>query len=157
MALRRILTNEDHALRKKSKPVTEFNRRLLDLLDDMAQTMYEANGTGLAAVQVGILKRVAVIDAGEGLVELINPEIVSYEGAIIESEGCLSIPERWEYVSRPEKVTVRAQTRKGNWKEITGTGLLARAFCHEIDHLDGVLFVDKISPPPPDEPKKDIK
>ncbi len=154
MALRKILLEKDPTLRKKSKPVTEINRRLLVLLDDMADTLHEADGAGLAAVQVGILKRVVVIDVGEGIIELINPEIISSEGEIVDSEGCLSVPERSEYVARPQKVTVRAQTRKGDWQEYTGEDLLARAFCHELDHLDGVLYIDKICDPPAEPPAK---
>ncbi len=154
MALRRILLERDPILRKKSKPVTEINRRLLMLLDDMADTLHDAEGAGLAAVQVGILKRVVVIDVGDGIIELINPEIVSTEGEIIDSEGCLSVPERSEYVARPQKVTIKAQTRKGDWREYSGEDLLARAFCHELDHLDGVLYLDKICDPPAEPPNR---
>ena len=157
MALRKILLEKDPTLRKKSKPVAEINRRVLDLLDDMADTLHDAEGAGLAAVQVGILKRIVVIDVGEGVIELINPEIISSEGEIIDSEGCLSVPERSEYVARPKKVTVRAQTRKGDWQEHTGEDLLARAFCHELDHLDGILYLDKICDPPAEPPAKKKK
>ncbi len=154
MALRKILLERDPVLRKKSKPVTEINRRVLDLLDDMADTLHDADGAGLAAVQVGILKRIVVIDVGEGVIELINPEIVASEGEIVDSEACLSVPERSEYVARPKKVTVRAQTRKGNWKTFTGEDLLARAFCHELDHLDGVLYIDKVCEAPAEPPNR---
>ena len=142
MALRTIRKLGEEVLRKKCRPVENIDERILILLDDMAQTMYEANGVGLAAPQVGILKRIAVIDTGEGLIELINPEITS--GSAVEQEGCLSVPGRYGTVDRPTEVTVRATDRDGNEFEITGYDLLARAMCHEIDHLDGVVFVDKV-------------
>lgn len=144
MATRTILEGDNPRLRKKSKVVKEINGRIIDLLDDMAQTMYEARGVGLAAPQVGSLRRVVVIDVGEGLIELINPEIVSKEGVQREDEGCLSLPEDSGYVLRPEKIVVKAQNREGEVVEYTGEGMLARAFDHELDHLEGVLFVDKI-------------
>ena len=132
-------------LREVSRPVTNFDQRLWILLDDMAETMAKAQGVGLAGVQVGILRRVVVIDIGEGRMELINPEIIRASGSQVDSEGCLSFPGQYGLVDRPNQVTVRAQDRNGNWYEATGTGLLARAFCHEIDHLDGIVFKDKVS------------
>jgi len=143
MAIRNIITDDDPMLRKKSREVTVFNARLHQLLDDMAETMAEACGAGLAAVQVGVLRRVALVDAGDGLVELINPEIIGTSEEIQSgAEGCLSFPGWIGTVERPMSVTVRAQDRHGNPIEITGEGLKARAFCHELDHLDGVLFQD---------------
>ena len=144
MALRNIRKLGDDILRKKCRPVEEIDDRILTLLDDMAQTMYEANGVGLAAPQIGILKRIAVIDVGDGIIELINPEIISVSGSETADEGCLSVPGKYGKVERPTKATVRATDRDGNEYEITGEGLLARALCHEIDHLDGVVFVDKV-------------
>ncbi len=146
MAIRKIMKLGDEALRKVCKPMQKFDLRLWLLLRDMADTMYKADGVGLAAPQVGILRRVVVIDVGDdhGLIELVNPEIIATEGEQAGSEGCLSVPGRRGYVVRPNKVTVRAQDRKGKWFEITGEGLLARAFCHEIDHLDGIIYVDKM-------------
>lgn len=144
--VRKILKIGDEALRKISKPMPKFDLRLWLLLRDMADTMYEANGVGLAAPQVGILRRVVVIDVQDehGLIELVNPEIIAAEGEQAGSEGCLSVPGRQGYVVRPQKVTVRAQDRKGKFFELTGEDLLARALCHEIDHLDGVMYVDKM-------------
>lgn len=142
MALRKIVKIGDNKLRKVCKPVEKFDRRLKILLEDMADTMYDANGVGLAAPQVGILRRVVVIDVGQGLIELINPEIIEKSGEQAGAEGCLSVPGRQGYVVRPNHVTVRAVDRKGKPFEITGEGLLARALCHEIDHLDGVMYVD---------------
>ena len=142
MALRTICVEGDEVLRKTSRPVTEFNQKLWDLLEDMAETMYHANGVGLAAVQVGILRRVVVIDVGEGLIELINPEIVSQKGEQTDLEGCLSFPGQYGRVTRPEKVKVKAQDRNGKPITLRGEGLLARAFCHELDHLDGRVFKD---------------
>ena len=143
--VRKILQFGDETLRKISKPMQKFDLRLWLLLRDMADTMNKAEGVGLAAPQVGILRRVVVIDIGDenGLIELINPEIIAQEGEQEGSEGCLSAPGRRGYVKRPNKVTVRAQDRKGKFFEITGEGLLARAFCHELDHLDGILYSDK--------------
>ncbi len=144
--VRKILELGDENLRKTCKPMPKFDLRLWLLLRDMADTMYDAEGVGLAAPQVGILRRVVVIDVGDerGLIELVNPQIIATEGEQASSEGCLSVPGRRGYVVRPNKVTVRAQDRKGKWFEITGEGLLARAFCHEIDHLDGIIYVDKM-------------
>ena len=144
MALRQIVKIGEPVLRKKSKVVKEINDRLIDLLDDMADTMYEADGVGLAAPQVGILKRVVVVDIGDGLIELINPEIIEAEGEYLANEGCLSVPGESGDVLRPYRVKVRALNRFGETIEIEGEELLARAFCHEIDHLDGILYVDKV-------------
>ncbi len=123
----------------------KFDRKLHQLLDDMQDTLYEANGAGLAAPQVGVLRRVCIVDVGDGPIELINPEIVATEGEQTGPEGCLSLPNEWGEVTRPMRVTVRAQNRKGKWFETTGDELCARAFCHEIDHLHGVVFTDKAS------------
>lgn len=145
MAKLNILKEGDETLRKTSRPVTEITPRILTLLDDMAETMRDANGVGLAAVQVGVLRRVVVIECEEGkLIELINPEIIAESGEQEETEGCLSIPGQYGITRRPMKVTVRAKNRRGETVEYTGEGLLARAFCHELDHLDGVLFTDHV-------------
>ena len=145
MAIRKIVAlGEDEILRKHARRVDKFDRRLHVLLDDMAQTMYEADGVGLAAPQVAVLKRVVVIDVGDGLIELVNPEIVASEGAVIGVEGCLSVPGRRGTVERPERVTVEAQNRDGQPIRLEGEGLLAVCLCHEIDHLDGVVYVDKM-------------
>lgn len=144
MALREIVTGDCETLRKKCKVVTEFNERLWQLLDDMKETMYHYDGVGLAAPQVGILKRVVVIDTGEGLIELINPEIVSAKGRQEGSEGCLSFPGEYGIVVRPNKVTVKAQDRFGKEFTMQGKELLARAFCHEIDHLNGIIYRDLV-------------
>ena len=145
MAIRKIVEmGKDDILRKHSRKVVKFDHRLGVLLDDMADTMYEADGVGLAAPQVGILKRCVVIDVGEGLIELVNPEILWAEGEVVDVEGCLSVPGRRATVARPEKVRVHAQDRKGDHIEVEGEGLLARCLCHELDHLDGVLYVDKM-------------
>ncbi len=143
MAIRKILLETDPALRKKSRPVDKFDGRLHQLLGDLAETMHHANGVGLAAPQVGILRRVCVIDIGEGVIELVNPEIV-YESAeqIEESEGCLSSPGEYGIVPRPRKVVVKYADRNGEAKELEAENLLARACCHEIDHLSGRLFKD---------------
>ena len=144
--VRNIIKLGDETLRKISKPMQKFDLRLWLLLRDMADTMYKADGVGLAAPQIGILRRVVVIDVQDehGLIELVNPEIIAMEGEQAGSEGCLSVPGRRGYVVRPNKVTVRAQDRKGKFFEITGEELLARALCHEIDHLDGIMYVDKM-------------
>ncbi len=144
MAIRIIRKDDDPILRKQSRRVEEFNEKLHILLEDMAETMYDADGVGLAAPQIGILKRVVVIDAGEGLIELINPEIIETEGLQDGPEGCLSLPGVSGDVERPMKVKVRAYDRHGQEIEILGTELLARAFCHEVDHLNGILFTDLI-------------
>ena len=145
MAKRKILEIGDNALRKKSREVEKFDARLHALLDDMAETMYDAEGAGLAAPQVGILRRAVLVDVGEGMIELINPVIVESSGEQINPEGCLSIPGRRCTVQRPQALTVRAQDRNGESFEISGEGLMARCLCHEIDHLDGMLYVDIMS------------
>ena len=144
MAIRTILTQGDEALGKKCRVVTDFNDRLHQLLDDMADTMYEADGAGLAAPQVGILKRVVVIDVGEGLLEMVNPEIIEAEGEQICIEGCLSVPGKRGKVIRPAKLRVHAQDRDGKHIEFEAEDFLANAVCHELDHLDGVVYVDKM-------------
>ncbi len=146
MAIRIIRTEEDLILRKTSRPVTKFDDRLGQILDDMKETMEKANGVGLAAVQVGLLRRIVVVDVGDGsgVLELINPEIVEADGEQEGQEGCLSLPDKWAIVKRPEHVRVRAQTRTGAWRMFEGEGLKARAFCHELDHLDGHLFIDRM-------------
>lgn len=146
MAIRTIRISTDEVLRKKCKEVKEITPNLLTLLDDMADTMYEANGVGLAAPQVGILKRAVVIDIGEGLVELINPVILETSGSQIDDEGCLSVPGKYAPVDRPNYVKVKAMDRDGNAFIIEGEELMARALCHEIDHLDGILYIDKALP-----------
>ena len=156
MALRKIVTKEDPILRKKSRPVEKFDGKLAMLLDDMAETMYHAEGVGLAAVQVGMLKRVIVIDIGEGLIELVNPEIIFEEGEQTEKEGCLSLPGEWYETIRPAVVKVKAQNRKGQWCVYKGEELKARCFCHEIDHLDGILFIDRRNPNPKTELQDDV-
>lgn len=145
MALRNIRVEEDPILRKHSRKVEIFDQRLQTLIDDMFETMYDANGVGLAAVQVGVLKQVIVIDTGEPgeKLVLINPEIIEQSGEQHTPEGCLSIPGKSGIVSRPDTVTIRALNRDGNLYEKTGKDLLAKAFCHEIDHLSGILFIDK--------------
>ncbi|HHW02937.1 MAG TPA: peptide deformylase [Thermoanaerobacterales bacterium] len=144
MAIRNIRKYGDEILRKKAREVTVFDDNLKILLEDMAETMKDAKGVGLAAPQVGILKRAVVIDVGDGLIELINPEIVFEEGEVVEVEGCLSIPGVNGEVARPKKVKVKAFDRNGNRIEVEGEDWLARALCHEIDHLNGILFIDKV-------------
>lgn len=147
MALRNIRKLGDDILRKKCRPVEIIDEKILTLLDDMAETMYEANGVGLAAPQIGVLKRIVVIDIGDdnGLIELINPEITHFEGNIKDTEGCLSVPGKYGYVVRPAKVRVVALNRNGDKIEIDCEGMLAKAVCHELDHLDGIVFVDKVT------------
>ncbi|MBQ2615124.1 MAG: peptide deformylase [Clostridia bacterium] len=145
MAIRNIVTVGDPVLTKKCRAVETIDQRILDLLDDMADTLYESGGVGLAAPQVGILRRVVVIDIDEGLIELINPEIIHAEGEQTDAEGCLSNPGKYGMVTRPNKVTIRALNRNGETFELTGEGLLARAFCHELDHLDGKMFMSLVS------------
>lgn len=145
MAIRNIRTENDPILRKKSRTVETFDEKLWQLLDDMRETMDKAEGVGLAAVQVGILKRVVVINVGDGLMELINPEIIETEGVQCSAEGCLSLPGKQGITMRPMTVKVKAQNRHGNWCVYKGTELKAKAFCHEIDHLDGVLYIDKLA------------
>jgi len=145
MAIREIRKKGDEVLRKKSKPVKEINDKVKELIDDMIETMYHANGVGLAAPQVGVLKRICVIDVGEGPIVLINPEkIEESEEQIQDIEGCLSIPGIYGEVKRPERVVVKALNKEGDPYTVEGTGLLARALCHEMDHLDGILFEDKV-------------
>ena len=145
MAIRSIrIIDQDDVLRKHARKVEKFDERLHTLLNDMAETMAAGNGVGLAAPQVGVLKRCCVIDVGEGLIELVNPEIVSREGEVTVIEGCLSVPDRAGRVVRPEKVKVKAQDRHGEPFEIEGEGMLAVCLCHEIDHLDGILYTDKM-------------
>ena len=153
MAVRKILRIGDETLRRRARLVEKFDRRLHTLLDDMAETMYEAEGAGLAAPQVGILRRAVVIDVGEGIIELVNPEIVFQEGEQVNAEGCLSIPGKRGTVMRPKKVVVRAQDRNGDPFELTGEDFLAIAVSHELDHLDGVLYVDKMIADVTDEPE----
>ena len=147
MALRNVLTEENKTLYKTSRPVVKFDERLHTLLDDMTETLVHANGVGLAAPQVGVLRRAVIVletNVPEGeepyFIELLNPEIVSAEGEQCGSEGCLSVPDQYGLVKRPQKVRVHAQDRNGNWFEAEGEGLTARCFCHEIDHLNGILF-----------------
>ena len=142
MAIRNIVMKEDEILRKKCRPVEKFDERLWELLDDMAETMYKNDGVGLAAPQVGILRRAVVIDAGDGLIELVNPVITASSGSQEEYEGCLSCPGEFGIVKRPKKVTVKDQDRHGKTFTRDGEDLLARAFCHEIDHLEGILFLE---------------
>ena len=150
MALRHVLTKEEPALYKQCRPVTDFNGRLHQLLDDMADTLAEENGVGLAAPQVGVLRRAVIVletNVPEGeddiLIELINPEIIETSGEQIGAEGCLSVPGEYGLVRRPMNVKVRAQDRYGEFFEVEGTGLTARCFCHEIDHLNGIVFTSK--------------
>ncbi len=147
MALRNIVKYGDPVLRKKSRVVEKFDSKLSDLIDDMIQTMNNAEGVGLAAVQVGILKRVVIVDVGEGPIELVNPEIIEESNEKqITPEGCLSLPGQSGNTVRPMTVKVKAQDRNGKWYIHKGTGLKAKAFCHEIDHLDGILYIDKVIP-----------
>ena len=143
MAIRNIVKDGDPILKKRCRPVEKFDNKLATLLDDMAETMHKANGVGLAAPQVGILRRIVLVDTGDEVLELINPEIIAAEGEQQEVEGCLSVPDVWGVTDRPMKVTVRAMNRDGKEFTVTGEGLVARCFCHELDHLDGHLFTDK--------------
>ena len=144
MAIRKIVKNGDPILRKISKRVDNIDKRTLQLIDDMRDTLERSGGVGLAAVQVGILKRIVLVDNGEEVLELINPEIISTEGEQQEIEGCLSCPDVWGVTKRPMVVTVSALDRNGELKTYTGDGLTARCFCHELDHLDGKLFIDDV-------------
>ena len=144
MAIRQIRIKGDEVLRKKSRVIEKIDDRLLILIEDMLDTMYEAEGVGLAAPQVGILKRVVVIDIGEGPIVLINPEIIESRGSYIDSEGCLSIPNEQGYVERPEYVKVKALNERGENIIVEGEEFLAKAICHELDHLDGILYIDKL-------------
>lgn len=145
MAIRQIVTSEDPILRKTSRKVENFDEKLCTLLDDMRETLKKAEGAGLAAVQVGILRRVVLVDVGDGLLELINPEIIETKGEVEDTEGCLSVPGEWGLVKRPEYVKIKAQDRRGVWRRYEGTDLKARCFCHEIDHLDGIIYTDKVT------------
>ena len=140
MAIREIRKYDDPALYKVCRPVEKFDERLGELLDDMAETMYQANGVGLAAPKVGILRRVVVIDVGDGIIELVNPRILRTAGSETTSEGCLSFPGEYGLVERPTEVEIEAEDRHGKTFRMTGHDLLARAFCHETDHLDGKVF-----------------
>ena len=140
MGIRKILTDKDPALHKVCKPVESFDRKLHKLLDDMAETMDDAGGVGLAAPQVGILRRVVVVDTGDGVLELVNPELIETSGEQEGAEGCLSVPGKYGLVKRPYIAKVRAQDRDGNWFEAEGEELIARCFCHELDHLDGIVY-----------------
>lgn len=140
MALRKILSHRNPALHKVCKPVTEFDGKLHRLLDDMRETLLDSGGVGLAAPQVGILRRVVLVDTGEEILELINPTLVETDGEQIGAEGCLSVEGKYGLVKRPYYAKVRAQDRNGNWFEAEGEELTARCFCHELDHLDGILY-----------------
>lgn len=142
MALRNIVTQGDSVLSKVCRPVTKFDGRLHTLLDDMAETLLNANGVGLAAPQVGVLRRVVIVDTGDEILELINPQIIKEEGEQTGLEGCLSVPGKYGIVTRPNVVAVRAQDRYGEWYEVEGEELIARCFCHELAHLDGQLYVE---------------
>ena len=143
MAQRRILTADEPTLHKVSRPVTQFDEKLWTLLDDMAETLYEANGVGLAAPQIGILRRIVVVDVGEEMLELVNPEIIETSGEQDGMEGCLSVPGKYGMVKRPNYAKVRAQDRNGEWFEAEGEELIARCFCHECEHLDGHIYTEK--------------
>ena len=142
MGLRRILTDKEPALHKVCKPVTSFDQKLHKLLDDMTETLIDSNGVGLAAPQVGILRRVVLVDTGEGILELINPELIETDGEQVGPEGCLSVPGKYGLVKRPYYAKVRAQDRNGDWFEAEGEELIARCFCHELDHLDGIVYTE---------------
>lgn len=155
MAKLNIVKYGDETLRKVSREVTEITPRILTLLDDMLETMHEANGCGLAAPQVGVLRRIAIVEVEEGeMIEMINPTIIAFAGEQYAQEGCLSVPDEWPFTKRPMHVTVRAMNRRGETFEVSGSDLLARALCHEIDHLDGKLMIDRKAPAdkiPPEE------
>jgi len=161
MAIRKIITKKDPMLYKQSRPVVKFDDRLAQLLDDMAETMYDADGVGLAAVQVAVLRRAIVIDMqdGSGLVELINPEILETEGEQFDVEGCLSVPGEYYETIRPARVVVKAQDRHGEWHTYEETARRAVCFCHEIDHLDGHLFLEHLNPDPhsPEEQEEQLR
>ena len=142
MGLRKILTDKDPALHKVCRPVEKFDWRLHKLLDDMRETLIDSNGVGLAAPQVGILRRVVLVDTGEEILELVNPVMVETSGEQIGAEGCLSVPGKYGLVKRPMFATVRAQDRDGEWYEVEGEELIARCFCHELDHLDGIVYTE---------------
>ena len=147
MGIRKILTDKEPALHKVCKRVEKFDWRLHKLLDDMKETLLEANGVGLAAPQVGILRRVVVVDLGEEMLELVNPELIETDGEQEGPEGCLSVPGRYGLVKRPYYAKVRAQDRFGDWFEVEGEEIVARCFCHEIDHLDGHVFTEHVIGP----------
>ena len=142
MGLRKILTDKDPALHKVCRPVEKFDGRLHRLLDDMAETLEQANGVGLAAPQVGILRRVVLVDTGEEILELINPTLLETSGEQVGAEGCLSVPGKYGLVKRTNYAKVRAHDRNGNWYEAEGEELIARCFCHELDHLDGIVYTE---------------
>ena len=142
MGMRKILTDKEPALHKVCKPVEKFDSKLHKLLDDMAETLAEANGVGLAAPQVGILRRVVIVDTGEEILELVNPTMLETSGEQVGAEGCLSVPGKYGLVKRPNYAKVRAQDREGNWFEAEGEALIARCFCHELDHLDGIVYTE---------------
>ena len=142
MGIRKILTVEEPALHKVCKPVTAFDAKLHKLLDDMHETLLEANGVGLAAPQVGILRRVVIVDTGEEILELVNPTLLETDGEQVGAEGCLSVPGKYGLVKRPNYAKVRAQDRHGDWYEAEGEELIARCFCHELDHLDGIVYTE---------------
>ena len=142
MALRKILTDKDPALHKVCKPVEVFDNKLHKLLDDMRETLIDSNGVGLAAPQVGILRRVVLVDTGDEILELINPEMLETDGEQVGPEGCLSVPGKYGLVKRPYYAKVRAQDRNGNWYEAEGEELIGRSFCHELDHLDGIVYTE---------------
>ena len=142
MALRKILTDAEPALHKTCKPVENFDKKLYTLLEDMRQTLIDSGGVGLAAPQVGILRRVVLVDTGEEILELINPTLVETDGMQEGPEGCLSVPGKYGLVKRPYFAKVRAQDRDGNWYEAEGEELIARCFCHELDHLDGIIYTE---------------
>ena len=142
MGLRKILTTDEPALHKVCRPVDKFDWRLHKLLDDMHETLAEANGVGLAAPQVGILRRVVIVDTGEEILELVNPELLETDGEQEGAEGCLSVPGKYGLVKRPYYAKVRAQDRDGEWFEAEGEELIARCFCHELEHLDGIVYTE---------------
>ena len=142
MGLRTILTDKEPALHKVCRPVEKFDGKLHKLLDDMAETMQNANGVGLAAPQVGILRRVVVVDTGDGVLELVNPTLLETDGEQVGAEGCLSVPGKYGLVKRPYYAKVRAQDRNGEWFEAEGEELIGRCFCHELDHLDGIVYTE---------------
>ena len=142
MGLRKILTVEEPCLHKVCRPVEKFDGKLHKLLDDMKETLLDANGVGLAAPQVGILRRVVVVDLGDEMLELVNPELLETSGEQEGAEGCLSVPGKYGLVRRPNVAKVRAQDRTGNWFEVEGEALIARCFCHELDHLDGIVYTE---------------
>ena len=142
MGLRKILTDREPALHKVCKPVTAFDNKLHKLLDDMRETLIDSNGVGLAAPQVGILRRVVLVDVGDEILELVNPTLLETDGEQLGAEGCLSVPGKYGLVMRPYWAKVRAQDRYGDWYEAEGEELIARCFCHELDHLDGIIYTE---------------